>query len=91
MMGVGSVREGVVTVALKLFDHTEPSCWSVGSVLEERLPPFSAILVSMMTRIRRTLPAVGVTASEVGGSPLPLLGADGNLLDGEEEGTAQSH
>lgn len=91
VMGVGSEREVVVTAALKLNYHTELSCWSAGSVLKEGLPPFSVILVSMTTWIMRTLPAVGVTASEVGGSPLPLLGAGGNPMGGEEEGIAQSH
>lgn len=94
VMGVGSERQVVVRGALKLYDRTGPCCSFAGSVLEEGPPPFSVTLVSMMTRIGRRLPAVGVTASGAGGLPLPLLGGGGNLMGGkeeEEEERAQSH
>lgn len=92
-MGVGSEIEGVVRGALKLYYRTAPCCSFAGSVLEEGPPPFSATLVSTMTRIRRRLPGVGVTASGAGGSPLPPLGVGENLMGGkeEEEERAQSH
>lgn len=93
MMGVGSEIEVVVRGALKLYYRTGPCCSFAGSVLEEGPPPFSVTLVSMMTRIRRRLPDVGVTASGAGGLPLPLLGVGENLMGGEEEEEerAQSH
>lgn len=93
VMGVGSEIEVVVRGALKLYYRTGPCCSFAGSVLEEGPPPFSVTLVSMMTRIRRRLPDVGVTASGAGGLPLPLLGVGENLMGGEEEEEerAQSH
>lgn len=88
---VGSETEEAVRGALKSYCHTGLCCWSSGSVLEEGLPPFSVSLVSMMTSTWRRLPKDGVAASEAGGSPQRPLGDDGTLMDGEEEGKAQSH
>lgn len=88
---VGSETWEVARGALKLYCHTGSCCWSAGSVLEEGLPPSSVSLVSMTMMTRKRSLTVEVDASEAGGLPRQPLGGDGTLMDGEEEGKAQSH
>lgn len=88
---VGFETEEVVRGALTVYCHTGLCCWSAGLALEERLPPFSASLVSMTMMIRKRWPTVEVAASEAGGSPRQPLGGDGTLMGGVAEGKAQSH
>lgn len=88
---VESETKVVAIGALTCF-RTGSCCCSVGSTLEEGLPPpFSANLASMMMMAKRRAQPVEFAAFEAGGSPRQLLAGGGTLMGGEEVGKAQSH